>query len=419
MKNEFINQHPHTMELNLYTLYKHILGNKTNKYLPFITKELQRKSEKSFQDETNMQEEWENLLESVGLESSVLSNIPEKNRLVVYHLLRDILYYVDVKMILLFEELCESNYIQGVDISTISSSKELEEYINCGMTKKILNQERKLVETVLETDEWLAIRPLSYESSKKYGAGTKWCTSSEQYPSHFYRYNKNGILVYLFNKTNHLKYAIYLSKSHDESPLSIYDAADNRVDSSLAGIPLETMQSIFRGVGYNIEGLFETSNDYIKRVYPEVWKAYWVPYYTLNEKDMSSDDVDVHAVLANIAEPTNDTILHEGFVEEEEVTQFVFNPELFPKNHNAELYKNMLDAFIERMKPKTIFHKWYQKIFLGGHKKLIFLGVPVSNQGMEAIDISKEYFEKSLDVTDIQLVFYPVYNGNNLVITKI
>jgi len=38
---------------------------------------------------------------------------------------------------------------------------------------------------------------------------------------------------------------------------------------------------------------------------------------------------------------------------------------------------------------------------------------------MEAIDISKEYFEKSLDVTDIQLVFYPVYNGNNLVITKI
>ena len=409
MKNEFVNQHPHTMGLNLYTLYKYILGDKTNKYLPFITKEIQRKSQKVFEDDHGMQEEWINLIELTGLESNVLSVVPEKNRLVAYHLLQNLTYYVDVKMILLFEELCESNHIQGVDISNITSSKELEELINYGMTKKILNQERKLIETVFENNEWFAIRPLTYESSKKYGAGTKWCTSAEQYPSHFYRYNKNGILVYLFNKTNHLKYGIHFSKLQDESPLSIYDAADNRVDSSLAGIPLETMQSIFKGVDYSIGGPIDTSEDYIKKVYPEIWEEYWVPYYKSNEKGIQLDEVQVNGV--DITDPAE-----EG---EAEVYQLVPDPELSLVNHNEEWFKNMLDAFNERIKPKTIFHKWYQKIVFGGHKKLIFLGVPVSYQGMIAVERTKQYFEKSFDNTNFQLIFYPVHTGNDLVITKI
>ena len=409
MKNEFVNQHPHTMGLNLYTLYKYILGDKTNKYLPFITKEIQRKSQKVFEDDHGMQEEWINLIELTGLESNVLSVVPEKNRLVAYHLLQNLTYYVDVKMILLFEELCESNHIQGVDISNITSSKELEELINYGMTKKILNQERKLIETVFENNEWFAIRPLTYESSKKYGAGTKWCTSSEQYTGHFYRYNRNGILVYLFNKTNHLKYGIHFSNFQDESPLSIYDASDNRVDSSLAGIPLETMQSIFKGVDYSIGGPIDTSEDYIKKVYPEIWEEYWVPYYKSNEKGIQLDEVQVNGV--DITDPAE-----EG---EAEVYQLVPDPELSLVNHNEEWFKNMLDAFNERIKPKTIFHKWYQKIVFGGHKKLIFLGVPVSYQGMIAVERTKQYFEKSFDNTNFQLIFYPVYTGNDLVITKI
>ena len=409
MKNEFVNQHPHTMGLNLYTLYKYILGDKTNKYLPFITKEIQRKSQKVFEDDYGMQEEWTNLIESVALKGSVLSVVPEKNRLVAYHLLQNLTSYVDIKIILLFEELCESNYIQGVDISNITSSKELEELINYGMTKKILNQERKLIETVFENNEWFAIRPLTYESSKKYGAGTKWCTSSEQYTGHFYRYNRNGILVYLFNKTNHLKYGIHFSNFQDESPLSIYDASDNRVDSSLAGIPLETMQSIFKGVGYSIGGLVDTSEDYIKKVYPEIWEEYWVPYYKSNEKGIQLDEVQVNGV--DITDPAE-----EG---EAEVYQLVPDPELSLVNHNEEWFKNMLDAFNERIKPKTIFHKWYQKIVFGGHKKLIFLGVPVSYQGMIAVERTKQYFEKSFDNTNFQLIFYPVHTGNDLVITKI
>ena len=409
MKNEFVNQHPHTMGLNLYTLYKYILGDKTNKYLPFITKEIQRKSQKVFEDDYGMQEEWTNLIESVALKGSVLSVVPEKNRLVAYHLLQNLTSYVDITMILLFEELCESNYIQGVDISNITSSKELEELINYGMTKKILNQERKLIETVFENNEWFAIRPLTYESSKKYGAGTKWCTSSEQYTGHFYRYNRNGILVYLFNKTNHLKYGIHFSNFQDESPLSIYDASDNRVDSSLAGIPLETMQSIFKGVDYSIGGPIDTSEDYIKKVYPEIWEEYWVPYYKSNEKGIQLDEVQVNGV--DITDPAE-----EG---EAEVYQLVPDPELSLVNHNEEWFKNMLDAFNERIKPKTIFHKWYQKIVFGGHKKLIFLGVPVSYQGMIAVERTKQYFEKSFDNTNFQLIFYPVHTGNDLVITKI
>ena len=220
---------------------------------------------------------------------------------------------------------------------------------------------------------------------------------------------RNGILVYLFNKTNHLKYGIHFSNFQDESPLSIYDASDNRVDSSLAGIPLETMQSIFKGVDYSIGGPIDTSEDYIKKVYPEIWEEYWVPYYKSNEKGIQLDEVQVNGV--DITDPAE-----EG---EAEVYQLVPDPELSLVNHNEEWFKNMLDAFNERIKPKTIFHKWYQKIVFGGHKKLIFLGVPVSYQGMIAVERTKQYFEKSFDNTNFQLIFYPVYTGNDLVITKI
>lgn len=414
MKNEYVNQHPHTLGLNLFTLCKYILGSKTNKYLPLIVKELQNRSDKMFKTDDGLQEDWSDLLQTLGLENSVLNFIPEKNRYIAYHMLQSS-FLSEIKTILSFENLYSSNYINNVDISTLNTFKELENHIHYGTTRKILNQERKLVETVFETDEWLAIRPLTYESSKKYGAGTKWCTSSEKYPLHFYQYNREGILVYLFNKTNHNKFGLHFSNDNNESPLSIYDSSDIRIDSSIAGIPLQVMQSIFKGINYNKDSPLETSQDYIKRVYPQIWEEYWVPHYNDKGNESYIEDLEFEGMENQHNEHIE---TYPEFYEDNRPT-FSPNDNLIDTNVYDETYSNMLNIFVDRMKPKTIFHKWYNKIYFGGHKKIVLLGVPVNSYGIQALQKTQDHFEKSLDTTHTQLVFYPVYNGNDLVITKI
>jgi uncharacterized protein YqgV (UPF0045/DUF77 family) len=51
-----------------------------------------------------------------------------------------------------------------------------------------------------ENDDFLMIQPTTITGSLKYGAGTKWCTSSKSTPSHFDRYSKHNTLIYVINK---------------------------------------------------------------------------------------------------------------------------------------------------------------------------------------------------------------------------
>lgn len=54
---------------------------------------------------------------------------------------------------------------------------------------------------LMETDTFLFIQPTTHKGSMKYGANTKWCTTSKRDPAVFSRYSKNGLLVYLIDKT--------------------------------------------------------------------------------------------------------------------------------------------------------------------------------------------------------------------------
>lgn len=54
---------------------------------------------------------------------------------------------------------------------------------------------------ILETDEFLFVQPKTHRGSVKYGANTKWCTTGKNDPATFNRYFKNGLLVYLIDKT--------------------------------------------------------------------------------------------------------------------------------------------------------------------------------------------------------------------------
>jgi hypothetical protein len=106
---------------------------------------------------------------------------------------------------------------------------------------KLIDKElEKLVLKLHEDEEWLIIKPLTYESSKKYGAGTRWCTSADNEDYQFYNYTNRGILIYTINKKTGYKVATFknIDKNHGRE-LSFWDAEDNRVDSLELNLPDE------------------------------------------------------------------------------------------------------------------------------------------------------------------------------------
>mgnify|MGYP000014373188 FL=1 len=89
---------------------------------------------------------------------------------------------------------------------------------------------------LIENDKYLLLHPTTHRGSLKYGAGSKWCTASKKDPDVFNRYNRNGYLTYLIDKTKKVsgtgsKMALYM----DYSECSINGKIDffNTIDSNI------------------------------------------------------------------------------------------------------------------------------------------------------------------------------------------
>jgi len=417
MKNEFVNQHPHTLGLSLYTLFKYILGNKTNKYLPLIVRELHEKSNKRF-DGKNYGGEYplvyEEQMEIFGLEDTVLNSLSPKHKMVPHIFLHVLPDMIDIGKIKEFDKLMEDNLIENPDITTYKNFSDLSEQMNIAYTKKAIKEERKMVQVIMDTDEWFCVRPLTFSASVKYGGGTKWCTTMEKAPGHFKRYTKNGILIYLFNKVNSSKFGIHMtSKWEDSGRIAIYNEADDRIDSSIARIPLDVMDQIFNVVGFDLDSDdVETNLQYIQRVHPEIYEQYWV-------KELLDEKLSEVTMAIEEAMPLDEPMVN--MVEEATEYRLTATP-MFELTNSVqdsdtdEYINYMIESVRERLKPKTIFHKWYRNIFYGNHEKLVLIGVPTHNYGFEAVRRTSELFGKT---KGYKIVFYPIIEGKDLVVTKL
>jgi len=98
--------------------------------------------------------------------------------------------------------------------------------------EKNFNKEEH-INVLLETDEFLLLQPKTHKGSIKYGANTKWCTTTKNNESIFKNYTRDGFLGYLIDKTDtktgdYKKVALYLeynSGGINES-VKIYDVKD-------------------------------------------------------------------------------------------------------------------------------------------------------------------------------------------------
>jgi len=144
-----------------------------------------------------------------------------------------------------FSEFCEymeKGLVIEKDISKYDSWDMLKMETYMAKNRNLYNNSKKDIKIFYEDDRFLCLKPLSYESSISYGYQTKWCTSSVNDPSYFYRYSRDGVLVYVIDKINNKKFGFYYS----ENNMQIYDEKDNRVDSMETKIPFDILSVLFK-----------------------------------------------------------------------------------------------------------------------------------------------------------------------------
>tara|TARA_R110002051_G_scaffold20367_1_gene55692 strand:- start:4321 stop:5328 length:1008 start_codon:yes stop_codon:yes gene_type:complete len=140
-----------------------------------------------------------------------------------------------------FEVLCEENLIGVVDVQEYQSLGELSLAVIDAEEKRKNKDSSPHKEIVLDHPDYLILKPLNVFASKKYGASTKWCTSSRD-PQTFYQYSEKGILIYILSKSDKSKWAVYYDMNLKE--LSWWDTKDILTDGYLVDLPEQLKKDI-------------------------------------------------------------------------------------------------------------------------------------------------------------------------------
>jgi len=169
------------------------------------------------------------------------------------------------------------NISTNLPLTDINQYKSFDELVN-GI-KNYDNRTRRDVtdvkgaNVVFNDDKYFIVNPENYESSCYYGRGTKWCTAAET-DSHFRRYNEDGKLFYIIDKTkpsNDPLYKMALIKKFD-GDMTFFDSVDNRVNFE---------DVVGKG---KFDEIIETVNKFLQDKYPEQLKIYSDKVAADNEK---------------------------------------------------------------------------------------------------------------------------------------
>jgi len=126
--------------------------------------------------------------------------------------------------------------------------------------EKNFNKEEH-INVLLETGEFLLLQPKTHKGSIKYGANTKWCTTTKNNESIFKNYTRDGFLGYLIDKTEtktgeYKKVALYLEYNSGgiNDNVKLYDVKDKYAtedDLIQSGWDIEKLFEIFTIFRYN------------------------------------------------------------------------------------------------------------------------------------------------------------------------
>jgi hypothetical protein len=128
-----------------------------------------------------------------------------------------------------FMDYMDKGHIENKDVSTYKDLEDIRGAVTLASMKELTKDLEGQVIKEYEDEKWVVVRPLTFSSSAKYGASTRWCTTYQKEKNYFEKYWRRGILVYFINKQTGYKFAGYKGIDGD-SEFSFWNAEDSRTD---------------------------------------------------------------------------------------------------------------------------------------------------------------------------------------------
>ena len=243
--------------LNLIEIFSLLCPEGKSKYVETLLRIM--KNTKNYNQYAN--DVKQELSNNLDLPLEKFDGIRSLHLLVHYYFLQSTFNFGDLRTFKKFCELNERNLIVENDLSRYNSFDQILASVSLADLKIQDKETEKQIIKVFEDDEWLLVRPLTFLSSKKYGANTKWCTTSENNSEYFFKYVGKGILIYSINKKTGLKVGTFkeLPNSGDDHngalvpsqqflEFSFWNQKDDRIDSLDSGLPIEILQIILKEI---------------------------------------------------------------------------------------------------------------------------------------------------------------------------
>ena len=228
-----IKKENNSINISLVDLMGKLDNSETKKYTQFLVKILKKNfdNEQDFlvRDSSHRERKIDQVLNNSTFDGWITRKI-----------LTNLYGWDEVDSFINFCEFMERGLINEKDISKYDSWEMVTSEVFQAKNRNLFKMAKKEVKVVYEDDQYMCIKPLTYAASVSYGYQTRWCTASVQEPSYFYNHSKDGVLVYLIDKINNVKFGFY----HNSYQIQIYNQKDDRIDSMETGLPLELLHKL-------------------------------------------------------------------------------------------------------------------------------------------------------------------------------
>ena len=228
-----IKKENNSINISLIDLMGKLDTSETKKYTQFLVKILKKNFDNEQDFSVRESSHWERKIDQVLNNSTFDGWITRK-------ILTNLYGWDEVDSFINFCDFMERGLTNEKDISKYDSWDMVASEVFQAKNRNLFKKAKKEVKVVYEDDQYMCIKPLTYAASVSYGYQTKWCTASVQEPSYFYNHSKDGVLVYLIDKINNVKFGFY----HNSYQIQIYNQKDDRIDSMETGLPLELLHKL-------------------------------------------------------------------------------------------------------------------------------------------------------------------------------
>lgn len=282
---------------------------KTYKYLPLICKLFSKRFDvKEQYGRSDRNEYSKDLLniQSTLIGRNISTDNMNENEMYITYLLSDYFHTELFSTLKDFVYYMEKNQIENNDVTSYSSVEEMRGAVTLASIKEFSKEMENQVIKEFEDDTWIAVRPLTFGASAKYGSGTRWCTTYQREKNYFERYWRQGILVYFINKKTGYKVAGF--KSLQDKEMSFWNSNDSRIDFLDVEIEDYMFSHVKRIFSSEYTNKNLCSDEIQEQVHKECIEAYESKAISMEEPQIAPDEAPIVRMRARLAEEMTEEI---------------------------------------------------------------------------------------------------------------